>query len=190
MALLGVLLAELLIAQFDLSTVTLAYELQQKVQTIIPVVSNFSTKGQAGARAAAFIAVTLLGFPVLVAWAYKWADSHRQEMRRILVVTPLTRNVSWFRRAIFGVMFSLFVLGACWYVFVSFGSDFFSSGKEALRSQVWQYEMVLSGGWKMWFSWVMLHQFIAATAVGGYVWFITEWSRYFGCSTASAADHQ
>lgn len=177
-ALFVVLLAELLLAQFDLSRIGLARSLAEAMQVVFPVVSNFMAQGAAGEMAGTYIAVTFLGFPVLVAWAFMWADTHRDEMRSNIAITPLSKNAGWFRRIFFMSIFAAFVVGVCWYVF-DFGNEFFTSGMNALRSQIWKYKMVLNGGWTMWFSWVLLHQFLAATGIGGFAWLITEWYRYF-----------
>lgn len=173
-----VLVVEWALAQFDLSNLAFVNGIANLLQPLLHVIGNFRARGVDGLRAGNYIAVTILGLPMLVVWAFKWAEDHREEARNSLLVTPYSRNASWLRRIVFALMYCLLACLACWYVFYSFGSEFFS-GKEALKIQAQQFRMVMSGGWRMWFSWVVLQQLFVATVVGWLAWLLVDWIRFF-----------
>lgn len=168
------LTVELVLAYGDFSEQQWATSLAEFLGYFFPVIDNFRRTGGAGLLAGNYIAISFLFFPVKIMWGLAWAVNHADEVRSTFSVTPYSKNRSWKAKIIFLILSLSFLALMGFYVFHEFWGAFFREG-DNLESQRTKYSWVLHGGYKMWFSWSVLHQFLLGSLTGGTVWFVKEW---------------
>lgn len=172
------LLISILVLEAILSLLNLLYipgvlSLTAWMSAILPVVENIKADATVHPNVAPYIAMTSLLLPIKVFAAYLMMLRQSPRDKELVGYFP-SSNATLPRRVISSVLLILLSMGVGWYVFFSYGGEYFHS-PDALRSAKDKYHLITGGGIGMWLGWSLMYLLPITFLLGLLVTFFVEW---------------